>query len=148
MTTQVKKKAKKNIKNTGFQRNWYLIDAKDKTLGRLSARIALILMGKTKPIFSRDTDKGDFVVVVNADQIKVTGRKMEEKKYYRHSGYPGGLKIVSLKELMQNNPVNVIEHAVNGMLPKNKLRNNRMKRLKVYAGAEHPHKAQKLEAID
>jgi len=147
-TEETKKKVKKKIKNEAFQRNWYLIDAKDKTLGRLSTKIAGILMGKEKAIFSKDTDKGDFVVVVNVEKIRVTGRKAEDKKYYTHSGYQGGLKIAYYKDLIKNRPADILEHAVNGMLPKNKLRNNRMKRLKVYAGDTHPHKAQKLEVIE
>lgn len=148
MTTEKKKKVKKTIKNEGVQRNWYLIDAKDKTLGRLSTKIAGILMGKEKAIFSKDTDKGDFVVVINAEKIRVTGKKAEDKKYYTHSGYQGGLKIAYYKDLIKNRPSDIIEHAVKGMLPKNKLRNDRMKRLRVYAGDAHPHKAQKLEAIE
>lgn len=147
-TEETKKKVKKKIKNEEFQRNWYLIDAKDKTLGRLSTKIAGILMGKEKAIFSKDTDKGDFVVIINAEKIRVTGRKAEDKKYYTHSGYQGGLKVAYYKDLIKNRPADIIEHAVNGMLPKNKLRNNRMKRLKVYAGDTHPHKAQKLETIE
>lgn len=148
MTDTTKKKTKKTIKEDNIQRNWYLIDAKDKTLGRLSTKIAGILMGKTKAVFSRDTDKGDFVVVINAEKVRVTGKKAEDKKYYTHSGYQGGLKVISFKDLIKKNPASVLEHAVNGMLPKNKLRNNRMKRLKAYAGDLHPHKAQKLETIE
>lgn len=154
MTTEVKEKAKKTkkvkkeIKNEAVKRDWYLLNAESKNLGRLSTRIADILTGKNKPTFSRDVDKGGFVVVVNAEKIKVTGRKLDEKKYYTHSGYPGGLKIAAYKDLLKNNPSKVLEKAVNGMLPKNKLRKDRIKRLKIYKGENHPHKAQNPVSVE
>ena len=129
-------------KPTEVERKWHLIDAAEApTLGRLSAKIATLLSGKNKATFTPHTDGGDFVVVVNAEKVKVTGNKEEDKMYYRHSGFPGGLKEASLKELREKNPAMIIEKAVYGMLPTNKLRDDRMKRLKVYAGAEHNHAA-------
>lgn len=142
-----KKSEKKTKKADTFERNWYLLNADGKNLGRLSTRIVSILTGKNKPIYARDVDKGDFVVVVNAKKIRVSGRKVEEKNYYRHSGYPGGLKVTPYKELAEKRPEKVLEMSVNGMLPKNKLRKPRMKRLKVYSGDNHPHKAQKLVEV-
>lgn len=131
------------------ERKWHLIDAAEApTLGRLSAKIATLLSGKNKATFTPHTDGGDFVVVINAEKVKVTGNKEEDKMYYRHSGFPGGLKEASLKELREKNPAIIIEKAVYGMLPTNKLRDDRMKRLKVYAGAEHNHAAQKPEKVE
>lgn len=136
-------------KPTEVERKWHLIDAAEApTLGRLSAKIATLLSGKNKATFTPHTDGGDFVVVINAEKVKVTGNKEEDKMYYRHSGFPGGLKEASLKELREKNPAMIIEKAVYGMLPTNKLRNDRMKRLKVYAGAEHNHAAQKPEKVE
>lgn len=136
-------------KPTEVERRWHLIDAAEApTLGRLSAKIATLLSGKNKATFTPHTDGGDFVVVVNAEKVKVTGNKEEDKMYYRHSGFPGGLKEASLKELREKNPAMIIEKAVYGMLPTNKLRDDRMKRLKVYAGAEHNHAAQKPEKVE
>ena len=136
-------------KPTEVERKWFLIDAAESaTLGRLSAKIATLLTGKYKPTFTPHTDGGDYVVVINADKVKVTGNKEEDKMYYRHSGFPGGLKEASLKELREKNPAMIIEKAVYGMLPTNKLRDDRMKRLKVYAGAEHNHAAQKPEKVE
>ncbi len=136
-------------KPTEVERKWHLIDAAEApTLGRLSAKIATLLSGKNKATFTPHTDGGDFVVVVNAEKVKVTGNKEEDKMYYRHSGFPGGLKEASLKELREKNPAMIIEKAVYGMLPTNKLRDDRMKRLKVYAGAEHNHAAQKPEKVE
>lgn len=136
-------------KPTEVERNWVLIDAAEApTLGRLSAKIATLLTGKAKPTYTPHTDGGDYVVVINADQVKVTGNKEEDKMYYRHSGFPGGLKEASLKELRAKNPTMIIEKAVYGMLPTNKLRDDRMKRLKIYAGAEHNHVAQKPEKVE
>jgi large subunit ribosomal protein L13 len=125
-----------------IEREWHVINASDEVLGRLSTRIANLLMGKHKPLFCRNLDVGDFVVVINADKIRVTGNKIKQKMYYRHSGYPGGLKSVSLEKMMQTHPTRVIEHAVKGMLPRNKLNARMMKRLKVYAGEAHPHQGQ------
>jgi len=122
--------------------DWYLVDASNYTLGRLATLVATYLMGKHKVRFSAHLDCGDNVVVINAANIKVTGNKLEDKKYYHHSGYPGGIKETDLATLLQNNPAKVIEHAVAGMLPKNRLQDERMRRLKVYAGTEHPHAGQ------
>jgi len=131
-----------SAKASEIERQWHIIDASDKILGRLATQVARLLMGKHKPIFSRHLDMGDFVVVINADKIRVTGNKAKQKLYYRHSGYPGGLKSISLEKMMQTNPTRVIEHAVKGMLPHNRLSASMMKRLKVYVGEAHPHLGQ------
>jgi len=131
-----------SAKPADIKRHWHLIDASDKVLGRLSAQIARLLMGKHKPIFTPSQDTGDFVVVINADKVRVTGNKASQKLYYRHSGYPGGFKSITLEKTMQNNPTRVIEHAVKGMLPHTRLGNQMRKRLRVYAGDKHPHLAQ------
>ena len=123
-------------------REWILVDANDQNLGRLATRIASVLLGKHKPNFTPGTDTGDFVVVVNAERIRVTGNKMEEKIYYRHSMYPGGLKSISLRQQLEKHPERVIQDAVWGMLPHNKLGRQIIKKLKVYAGPDHPHAAQ------
>lgn len=130
------------IKASDIERQWHLVDASDEVLGRLATRIARLLMGKHKPLFARNMDVGDYVVVINADKIRTTGNKAKQKLYYRHSGYPGGLKSTSLERLMETNPSRVIEHAVKGMLPRNRLNARMMKRLRVYAGPSHPHGAQ------
>lgn len=130
------------------ERKWYLIDAEGKTLGRLASLIANILRGKHKPQYTPHVDTGDFVIVVNAEKIQVTGRKETDKKYYRHSGYPGGLKVTSFKDLMEKNPVAAIEKSVKGMLPHNTLGQEQFNKLKVYAGSEHPHEAQKPVKFD
>ncbi|WP_456342591.1 50S ribosomal protein L13 [Thermovibrio sp.] len=130
------------------QRDWYLVDATGKTLGRLASEIAKILMGKHKPTYTPHVDGGDFVVVVNAEKIHVTGKKLDKKIYYKHTLYPGGLKETPLRKMLQEKPEEVIRLAVRGMLPKNKLRDRRMKRLKVYVGPEHPHKAQNPKPIE
>jgi large subunit ribosomal protein L13 len=129
-------------------RKWYVVDAADHTLGRLSSEIAKILKGKNKPIYSPHVDAGDFVIVVNADKIKVTGKKLDQKLYTRHSGYPGGLKQETLRTVLNKKPEHVITHAVRGMLPKNNLGEQMIKKLKVYKGAEHKHEAQKPEALE
>jgi large subunit ribosomal protein L13 len=123
-------------------RNWYVVDAQGKILGRLASRIAMVLRGKTKPVFTPHQDTGDFVVVVNAGLVQLTGKKLENKFYYRHSGYPGGLKSISARHLLQKKPEEVLRHAVRGMLPKNSLGRRLLKKLKIYAGGEHPHEAQ------
>ncbi len=123
-------------------RQWYVVDAQGKILGRLASRIAMVLRGKTKPVFTPHTDTGDFVIVVNAAQVRLTGKKLDGKLYYRHSGYPGGLKTISARHLLQRKPEEVLRHAVRGMLPKNSLGRHLLKKLKVYAGGEHPHRAQ------
>lgn len=129
-------------KPSDIEREWHVMDASDKALGRLATEVARLLMGKHKPIISRNLDTGDFVVVINADKIRVTGNKAKQKLYYRHSGYPGGLKSISLEKMMQTNPTRVIEYAVKGMLPHNRLGAKMGKKLKVYAGDTHPHLAQ------
>ena len=131
-----------STKASDIKREWHVIDASNEVLGRLATRIANLLMGKHKPLFCRNLDVGDFVVVINADKIRVTGNKIKQKMYHRHSGYPGGLKSVSLEKMMQTHPTRVIENAVKGMLPRNKLNARMMKRLKVYAGDNHPHQGQ------
>lgn len=122
-----------------IQRKWSLIDAQGQVLGRLSVRIAAILMGKNKPYYSPHLDCGDWVVVINTQGVEVTGKKENQKIYYRHSGYPGGLKALSLAQMMAKDPRQVIRHAVSGMLPKNKLRKQRLKRLRIFAGSEHDY---------
>ena len=131
-----------------IQREWFVIDAKDQTLGRLATQVAVLLRGKHKPIFSPHMDVGDYVIVINADKIRVTGRKLDQKMYYRHSGYPGGLRQRTLREQLQRFPERVIEAAVRGMLPKNKLGRKMFKKLKVYAGEQHPHEAQKPKVFE
>ncbi len=123
-------------------RKWYVVDAAGKTLGRLATEVATLLRGKHKPTYTPHIDTGDFVVVINASQINLTGKKLEQKRYYRHSGYPGGLKSVTAGELRASRPERMIELAVKGMLPKGPLGRAQVKKLKVYAGSEHPHQAQ------
>ena len=130
-----------------IEREWLLVDATGLTLGRLASEIAQILKGKRKPQYSPHVDVGDFVIIVNASKIKVTGNKLEGKRYFRHSGYPGGLKEVTLQSLLAKRPERVIEHAVKGMLPKNTLGRAMGMKLKVYAGPEHKHQAQKPRKI-
>ncbi|MCF4114780.1 MULTISPECIES: 50S ribosomal protein L13 [Dethiosulfovibrio] len=127
-------------KKGAFQRGWYVVDATDKPLGRLAAQIAMVLMGKHKPTYTPHVDTGDFVIVVNAEKVKLTGRKVD-KKVYRHSGYPGGLKETTYGEILAKHPERLIEKVVKGMVPRNKLQLSR--KLKVYAGPNHPHAAQK-----
>ncbi len=130
------------------ERKWYLVDAEGKTLGRLCSEIAKILRGKHKPQFTPHVDTGDFVIVVNAEKVKLTGKKLDKKVYYRHSGYPGGIKSINAKRLLEKFPERVIEYAVWGMLPKNSLGRRQFKKLKVYRGPNHPHEAQKPEKLD
>ena len=125
-----------------MERNWYVVDAEGKNLGRLASVIAETLLGKRKPLYTRHVDTGDFVVVVNAEKIAVTGKKMREKLYHRHSGYPGGLSSRTLAEQLAHRPEEVIRMAVRGMLPKNRLGRAQLTKLKVYAGPDHPHQAQ------
>lgn len=127
------------------ERKWYIIDATDKTLGRLASEAAAILRGKHKPEFTPHVDTGDFVIVINAEKIRLTGKKLQNKKYYRHSLYPGGLKVATAQELLNTKPERVLESAIHGMLPKNRLGNRLKTKLNVYAGSEHPHQAQKPE---
>ncbi len=131
-----------STKASDIKREWHVIDASDKILGRLATQVASLLMGKRKPIFCRNLDTGDFVVVTNADKIRVTGNKAKQKLYYSHSGYPGGLKSISLEKMMQTHPTRIIEHAVKGMLPHNRLGASMMKKLRVYVGDSHPHLSQ------
>jgi len=130
-----------------IERKWYLIDAQDEVLGRLASQVAFLLRGKHKPEFTPHLDLGDHVVVINADKIKVTGRKPSQKIYKRYSGYPGGLRTKPMEKMMQERPGRVFFHAVKGMLPKNRLGRKMIKKLRVYAGSEHPHLAQKPEAL-
>ena len=130
------------------ERKWYIIDAEDKVLGRLATEIATILRGKNKPIYTPHVDTGDFVIVINADKVKLTGKKLEQKNYTYHTGYPGGLRQVSYGELMEKNPEKIIELAVKGMLPKNSLGRQMYRKLKVYRGTEHGHQAQKPEVYE
>jgi large subunit ribosomal protein L13 len=130
------------------QRDWLVVDATGQTLGRLATRIADALRGKNKPVYTPHVDTGDFVIVVNAEKISVTGNKLADKKYYRHSGYPGGLKVRTLAEQLERRPEEVIRKAVKGMLPRNRLARKQLTKLKVYAGPEHPHVAQKPQTME
>lgn len=136
-----------SAKPTDVERKWYVIDAAEAPLGRLSTVAATLLTGKGKPQFTKHIDCGDYVIVINTDNLVVTGNKMEDKMYYRHSGYPGGLKEAQLKEVMAKDSTMAITKAIRGMLPVNKLRDGRLARLKVYAGNEHNHEAQKPVAF-
>ena len=130
------------------ERNWFVVDAAGKTLGRLATRLADQLRGKGKPTYTPHVDTGDFVVVVNAEKIRVTGDKLAAKRYYRHSGYPGGLRSRTLGEMLERRPEEVIRRAVRGMLPRNRLGRKQLTKLKVYAGPDHPHAAQKPEPLE
>src|SRR5881275_782160 len=134
-------------KPTDRERNWLVVDATGQTLGRLATQIADALRGKRKPDYTPHIDVGDFVVVVNAEKVSVTGRKLEQKRYYRHSGYPGGLRSRTLAEMLERRPEEVIRKAVRGMLPRNRLARQQLTKLKVYAGPEHPHSAQRPKAV-
>ncbi|HCW51526.1 MAG TPA: 50S ribosomal protein L13 [Clostridiales bacterium] len=135
-------------KPSEIQKRWYVVDAEGKTLGRLASRIAAILRGKHKPTYTPFLDTGDYVIVINADKVVVTGDKAEGKLYYRHSGYPGGLKTTTFRRMMETRPERVIEIAVRGMLPHNRLGRAMAKKLKVYAGPVHPHEAQQPERLE
>lgn len=135
------------VKASEIEREWFVVDAEGKTLGRLASEIAQILKGKHKPIYSPHLDVGDYVIVINADKVRVTGRKLEQKFYYRHSGYPGGLKSINLKDQLARHPTRVLEAAVRGMLPKSKLGRRMIKKLKIYAGRKHPHQAQQPKEL-
>jgi large subunit ribosomal protein L13 len=130
------------------ERNWLVVDASGKTLGRLATQLADVLRGKRKPEYTPHVDVGDFVIVVNAERVSVTGNKREEKRYYRHSGYPGGLRSRTLEEMLARRPEEVIRLAVKGMLPRNRLGRAQLRKLKIYAGPEHPHAAQKPEPLE
>ena len=135
------------IRTEDANRKWYLVDAKDQVLGRMATEVARVIRGKNKAIFTPNMDTGDFVVVINADKVKLTGKRETMKSYLRHSGYPGGQKETSFQEMMKKKPEFVIHNAVKGMLPKNRLGRKLIKKLKVYAGEEHPHQAQQPEKL-
>ncbi|MCH8140554.1 MAG: 50S ribosomal protein L13 [Gammaproteobacteria bacterium] len=130
------------------QRTWFVVDAENKTLGRLATEVARRLRGKHKPIYTPHVDTGDYIIVVNAEKVRVTGKKFTDKIYYRHSGYPGGIKATSFKHLQESHPERIVEKAVKGMLPRNPLGRAMYKKLKVYAGSEHPHAAQQPEPLE
>ena len=136
-----------SAKAEDVSRDWFVVDASGKTLGRLASEIAHRLRGKHKAEYTPHVDTGDYIVVVNAEKIAVTGNKAADKVYYHHTGYPGGIRDVTYREMMEKHPTRIIENAVRGMLPKNKLGRHQLKKLKVYAGAEHPHQAQQPEAV-
>jgi large subunit ribosomal protein L13 len=140
MKTQFAKKGE-------IERKWYVIDAKDAVLGKLAVKVATCLRGKNKPVFTPNVDTGDFVIVINAEKVRLTGKKITDKVYYHHSGYIGGIKAQTAKELLEKKPERIVEKAVWGMLPKNRLGRTMIKKLKVYKGAEHPHKAQAPEIL-
>ena len=131
-----------------IQRRWLLVDAEGKTLGRLATQIADTLRGKRKPVFTPHVDTGDFVIVVNAEKIQVTGNKLDQKRYYRHSGYPGGLRSRTLREQLDRRPTEVLRTAVKGMLPKNRIARQQITKLKIYAGPEHPHGPQNPKPLE
>jgi large subunit ribosomal protein L13 len=137
-----------SAKEHDIKREWYVVDAQGQTLGRLASRIATILRGKHKPLYTPHVDCGDYVVVVNAEKIHTTGQKMRQKIYYRHSGYPGGLREVTLRDQLQKFPTRVLEAAIRGMLPKNRLGRQMFKKLKIYAGPAHPHQAQQPKEME
>ena len=135
------------IKTEDADRKWYVIDANDLVLGRLAAKVATVIRGKHKPVFTPNMDTGDFVIVVNAEKVKLTGKRANQKTYFSHSGYPGGVKTRTFSEMIQKNPEFVIRNAVKGMLPKNRLGRKLIKKLKIYSGENHPHTAQKPETL-
>lgn len=135
-------------KAEAIERKWYIVDAEGQTLGRLSSEIAKVLIGKNKPIYTPHVDTGDHVVVINADKVVLTGKKLDQKLYRYHTGHPGGLKEIKYKDMMKNKPEEVVMHAIKGMLPKNKLGRKMLKKLRVYRGSEHKHDAQKPEVLE
>jgi large subunit ribosomal protein L13 len=147
-STEVFKMKTYTAKKGEIERQWVVIDAQDQVLGRLATRVAHILRGKNKPVFTNHVDTGDFVIVVNAEKIRLTGNKLDGKIYYRHSGYPGGIKGMTAREMLERKPEQVIRTAVKGMLPKNRLGSKMITKLKVYAGPDHPHRAQLPEKIE
>ena len=148
MKIQVKEKVKKQDSQPKSEAVWYLVDARDKVLGRMATKIATVLMGKHKPAWQPYLDMGDSVIIINAAKVAVTGRKEEQKKYYRYSGYPGGLKTETLKDLRERKPTDIIYHAVKGMLPKTRLGAAMIKKLFVYPGEKHHHEAQKPKVLE
>lgn len=135
-------------KEKEVERKWYIIDAEDKVLGRLASEVASILRGKKKPIYTPNVDTGDYVIVINADKIRLTGKKWDQKQHVYHTGYPGGRREVSYKEILEKHPERIVEYAVKGMMPKNSLGRRMFRKLKVYAGSEHPHEAQCPETYE
>ena len=148
MTTTVSARKEQFGREGVFERKWFAIDAADKTLGRLSTHIAKILQGKHKPIYTRHVCTGDYVIVVNADKVKLTGKKMTDKIYYRHTGYPGGIKSINAAKLLKKDPTALVKKAVKGMMPKNRLSRKVLDNLKVYAGPSHPHANHKPEPME
>ncbi len=136
-----------SAKKSDIERKWYVVDAADKILGRMATGIAMRLMGKDKPTFTPNSDTGDFIVVVNAEKVRLTGKKLDKKIYYWHTGYPGGIKSQTARERLEKDPTSIVSEAVRGMLPKSRLGREMLKKLKVYAGADHPHAAQKPEKL-
>lgn len=136
------------FKNEDISKKWFLVDAKDQTLGRLASKVAHVLRGKHKPSFTPNSDMGDFVIVINADKIKLTGKRTELKEYFHYTGYPGGATFESFKDLIKTKPEKVVTHAIKGMIPHNRLGKLVIKKLKVYAGADHPHSAQQPELMN
>ena len=136
-----------HLKSEEIERKWYLVDASDQVLGRIASRIATVLRGKHKPTFSPHLDSGDFVVVINAEKVRLTGKKEEKKQYFRHTGYPGGEKFIPVSEIRAKHPERIIAHAVKGMLPRGPLGRRQFRKLKVYAGPDHPHEAQRPEPL-
>lgn len=147
-STEVSMMKTYTAKKGDIERQWVVIDAQDQVLGRLATRVAQILRGKTKPVFTNHVDTGDFVIIVNAEKIRLTGNKLDGKVYYRHSGYPGGIKGMTAREMLERKPEQVIKTAVKGMLPKNRLGSKMISKLKVYAGPDHPHEAQQPEKLE
>ena len=137
-----------SVPSEAIERRWHVVDAGGQVLGRLASQIAHVLRGKHKPVFSPHVDAGDFVIVINAAKVRLTGRKLENKIYYRHSGYPGSVRETTAAEMLEKHPERVIEKAVRGMLPKNSLGRNMLRKLKVYTDGNHPHAAQKPEALE
>ena len=137
-----------SAKKEDVSRRWLLVDAQDKVLGRLATKVAHILSGKEKPVFTNHVDTGDFVIVINAGKVRLTGDKLDKKVYYRHSGFPGGIKGITAREMLEKKPGQVIKNAVKGMLPKNRLGVRMIGKLKIYAGPDHPHEAQKPEKVE
>ena len=137
-----------SVKKEEIQREWFVVDAEGQTLGRLASKVAPILRGKHKPIYTPSMDCGDFVIIINADKIRVTGNRLDDKVYYRYSGYPGGLKEITMRDQLAKHPHRILKSAVKGMLPRNRLGRQMFKKLKVYADANHPHTAQKPKQLD
>ena len=137
-----------SAKSGEIERKWWVVDATGHSPGRLAARIAMILQGKNKPVYTRHIDTGDFVVVTNVEKMQFTGRKLAQKEYFRHTGYPGGQRSTTMQEMLDRHPDRILQHAVKGMLPRNRLARVQLKKLKIYAGNEHPHQAQNPAVLD